>query len=232
MTAEDRIRWDAIYRADESRPYPAPDPLLFESVPEPDHDQARALDFAGGVGQNGLWLAERGYTVDIVDVSRVALNRARKEMAARNLRQVNLLQMDVDVLIDDLHLLTGQAGRTGPALSLHLDVAERHGLSLHEGGYDVVVVFRYLKRAMFPVLRDLVRPGGRVVYETFNRRYLQIVPQFNVEFLLGDGELPVAFPGWQVLHHSEDDHRTQFVAVKAGEDSTDKSLSDDKEPQF
>lgn len=203
MTAEDRIRWDAIYRADESRPYPAPDPLLFESVPEPDHDQARALDFAGGVGQNGLWLAERGYTVDIVDVSRVALNRARKEMAARNLRQVNLLQLDVDVLIDDLHLRTGEAGRTGQALS----------------EYDVVVVFRYLKRAMFPVLRDLVKPGGRVVYETFNRRYLQIVPQFNVEFLLGDGELPVAFPGWQVLHHSEDDHRTQFVAVKPGGDN-------------
>ena len=63
-------------------------------------------------------------------------------------------------------------------------------LSLHDGGYDVVVVFRYLKRAMFPVLRDLVRPGGRLVYETFNRRYLQIVPQFNIEFLLEDGELP------------------------------------------
>ncbi len=208
MTGEDRIRWDAIYRADESRPYPAPDPVLFESVPEPEHDQARALDFAGGVGQNGLWLAERGYTVDIVDVSRVALNRARSEMAARNLRRVNLLPLDVDVLIDDLHL------RTGQALSVHGDGSERHGQGLHADGYDVVAVFRYLKREMFPVLAALVKPGGRLVYETFNRGYLEIVPRFNSEFLLEAGELLAAFPDWQVMHHSEDDHRTQYVAVK------------------
>jgi tellurite methyltransferase len=188
MTAEDRVRWDRIYRADEQRPYPAPDPLLFESVPLPSSESARALDFAGGVGQNGLWLAERGYAVDIVDVSRVALNRARSEMASRNLRRVNLLPLDVDTLVVD------------PSLP-------------HEG-YDIVVVFRYLKREMFPVLAAAVKPGGRLVYETFNRRYLEIVPAFNVDFLLGDGELPAAFPGWQVLHHAEDDHRTQFVAVK------------------
>jgi hypothetical protein len=122
------------------------------------------------------------------DVSRVALNRARSEMAIRNLRRVNLLPLDVDTLIDD------------PSLP-------------HEG-YEVVAVFRYLKREMFPVLASAVKPGGRLVYETFNRRYQQIVPQFNIHFLLEDGELLSAFPDWQVLHHSEDDHRTQFVAMK------------------
>ena len=96
----------------------------------------------------------------------------------------------------------------------------------------MVAVFRYLKRAMFPVLRDLVRPGGRLVYETFNRRYLQIVPQFNVDFLLENGEIPAAFPGWQVLHHAEDDHRTQFVAVKPGGESVAETLSENEEPQF
>jgi tellurite methyltransferase len=189
MTAEDRVRWDGIYRADEQRPYPAPDPLMFEAVPPPLSESARALDFAGGVGQNGLWLAERGYAVDIVDVSRVALNRARTEMAIRNLRRVNLLPLDVDTLADDPTLLP------------------------HEG-YDVVVVFRFLKRELFPLLASAVKPGGRLVYETFNQRYLEIVPAFNVNFLLKDGELPSAFPGWQVLHHAEADHRTQFVAVK------------------
>jgi SAM-dependent methyltransferase len=188
MTAEDRVRWDRVYRADEARPYPAPDPLLFEAVPPPTSDTARALDFAGGVGQNGLWLAEHGYAVDIVDVSRVALNRARSEMAIRNLRRVNLLPLDVDTLVDES--------------------------SLPHEGYEVVAVFRYLKRDLFPVLATAVKPGGRLIYETFNRRYLQVVPQFNLQFLLEDGELPTAFPNWQVLHYSEQDHRTQFVAVK------------------
>lgn len=208
MTAEDRVRWDRVYRADESRPYPAPDPLLFEAVPPPLSEDARALDFAGGVGQNGLWLAERGYAVDIVDVSRVALNRARAEMAIRNLRRVNLLPLDGDTLLDS------SGTRTGPNIrTMSVSLQDETSLLPHEG-YDVVVVFRYLKREMFPVLAGLVRPGGRLIYETFNRRYLAIVPQFNVEFLLDDGELPAAFAGWQVLHHADDDHRTQFVAVK------------------
>lgn len=219
MTVEDRVRWDGIYRADESRPYPAPDPLLFESVPPPEGESSRALDFAGGVGQNGLWLAERGYVVDIVDVSRVALNRARAEMAMRNLRRVNLLPVDADVLVEDIEQ------RTGQALSLHEDLSEAgrtsQALSLPSEGYEVVVVFRYLKRALYPVLASLVRPGGRLIYETFNRRYLEIIPQFNVDYLLEDGELPAVFHGWQVLHHAEADHRTQFVAVKPPPDAFD-----------
>ena len=113
MAAEDRIRWDGIFRQRVSQPYPPADPLLLQYAPPPGDDDARALDLAAGVGQNGLWLAQEGYTVDIIDISRIALRRALSEQTMRNLRNVNLLQMDVD--------------------DLRLD-AKR---------YDVVCVFRY-----------------------------------------------------------------------------------------
>jgi tellurite methyltransferase len=94
MTAQDRIRWDQLYRKRDDA-YPPPDPLLFEFTP-PVSDQTRALDVACGLGQNGLWLAAQGYLVDMIDVSRVALLRAQDEMGKRQLRNINLFQADLD----------------------------------------------------------------------------------------------------------------------------------------
>lgn len=183
MTAEDRVRWDNYFRSRARDPYPDPDPLLLQTVP-PALPNMRALDLCGGLGQNGLWLAEQGYIVDIMDISRVALQRARTEMTLRNLRNVNLLQADVDTL------------------------------QLDPETYDLVCMFRYLRRDLFPKIARALRPGGRIVYETFHVGYLEAVPNFNRAFLLERGELPRYFAGWQVLHYEETAHAAQLVALK------------------
>lgn len=192
MSSQDRIRWDAIY-ADRSRQsFPPPDPLLLNYTPHvPEGQERRALDLASGFGQNGLWLAAQGYTTDLMDISRVALSRARMELAARNLRNVNLLQMDVDDLL------------------------------LEDQVYDLICVFRYLKRSIMPTLRAAVAPEGRVIYESYNIRYLEQVPDFNTAFLLNLGELLGMFQGWKIIHYVEDDHISQIVAVNAPGDSHD-----------
>jgi tellurite methyltransferase len=187
MSAEDRIRWDAIYRDRLNQPYPDPDPLLFSYTPRvPNHPDfpLRALDLAGGFGQNALWLASQGYAVDLVEISRVALNRARAEMAIRNLRDVNLLQEDME------------------------------DFTLYNDRYDLICVFRFLNRNLFPQICDALSSGGRIIYETFNERYIFERPDFNRDYLLTDGELPAAFPGWQVVFHDETSYVTQFVAIK------------------
>jgi len=186
MSARDRVRWDDIYREREGQPFPAPDPLLFQytPIPEPGQDW-RALDLAGGFGQNGLWLAAQGYVVDVMDISRVALLRGKAEMTRRNLRSLNFLQVDLD------------------------------SATLETNHYDLICVFRYLKRDLFPQLREAVRPGGRVIYETFNLRYLNLVPQFNREFLLAPGELAGYFSGWNFLYNTEEQHISRLVAVKS-----------------
>jgi tellurite methyltransferase len=186
MSTQDRTRWDAIYRESSHLPYPDPDPLLFEYTPpvDPKTGRYRALDLAAGMGQNGLWVASQGYTVDIIDISREGLTRARREMAARNLRNVNLLQIDLDEI------------------------------EMEEEAYHLVCVFRYLKRDLFPEITACVAPGGRVVYETFNVNYLESVPEFNPAFLLQPGELATCFPGWKILHESDEGHISQVVALK------------------
>jgi SAM-dependent methyltransferase len=53
------------------------------------------LDIACGAGRNALWLAERGFAVDAVDISAAALTRAQEAAEDRGLR-LNLLEHDLD----------------------------------------------------------------------------------------------------------------------------------------
>lgn len=185
MSVDDRVRWDQVFRQRLSQPYPDPDPLLLHYTPPLEQETTHyALDLAGGFGQNGLWLAAQGYLTDIIDISRVALNRARQEMAIRNIRYANLLQIDVD------------------------------GLRLEANHYDVVCVFRYLKRDLFPLIKLAVKPGGRIIYESFNLHYLEIVPGFNPKFLLDMGELATFFSDWNILYEEEEKHNSRVIAVK------------------
>jgi SAM-dependent methyltransferase len=184
MSLEDRQRWDQVYR-EANGTYPPPDPLLFEFTPPISAgEERRGLDLACGLGQNGLWLAAQGYTVDLMDISRVALLRAQEEMGKRAIRTANLFQVDLDQ----------------PELDANT--------------YHVACVFRYLKRDLFPLLRACVAPGGRIIYETFNQRYLEVVPGFNPQFLLGVGELAGYFADWKILHNAEGKHVSRIVAVK------------------
>ena len=76
MSNADRDRWNARYAdgAYGSRRHPSP--LLAQNthlLPE----NGRALDLACGAGRNAIYLANRGFAVDAVDISRVALDRGR-----------------------------------------------------------------------------------------------------------------------------------------------------------
>jgi 2-polyprenyl-3-methyl-5-hydroxy-6-metoxy-1,4-benzoquinol methylase len=59
--------------------------------------------------------------------------------------------------------------------------------------YDVLLCFRFLDRSLWPSMIDALRPGGALVLSTFNRRYLEIRPDFPEEFCVEEGELPAVF---------------------------------------
>jgi hypothetical protein len=70
--------------------------------------------------------------------------------------------------------------------------------------FELVVVTRYLQRDLFPSLRDVVVPGGAVLYETFTelQRGLGWGPQAP-DHLLRPGELRAWFEGFDVLFDEE-----------------------------
>lgn len=59
--------------------------------------------------------------------------------------------------------------------------------------YDVLVSFRFLDRSLWPSMLEALRPGGALLIETFNRRYLERRPDFPKEYCLEEGELLAAF---------------------------------------
>jgi len=74
--------WNARYATDDYIFGTAPNVFL-ASQAALIHPGIQALAIADGEGRNGVWLAERGAQVHAIDVSRVALGKARKLAAAR-----------------------------------------------------------------------------------------------------------------------------------------------------
>ncbi len=185
MAAEDQTKWDDIFLKRALEVYPPPSALLVAYAPKPEPVPRRvALDLAAGLCQNAIWLAEQGYLVNAMDVSRVALERGRAEMAMRNLRNINFIEID-------------------------LDEAE-----LPNQVYDVACVFSFLDRALFPKLRAATNPGGMIIYQTYNIRRLNTHPDTSRDHLLELRELPDLFPGWEVLHDDDAGDLSRFVARK------------------
>ncbi len=192
MAVDDQARWNKAYEERAGQPFPPPDALLVAYAPRPQPGQRVpvALDVAAGLGQNALWLAERGYRVQALDISTVALECGRVEMIRRGLQGVRFCAVDLE--------------STEVADYLPPDFA------------DLICCFRYLNRALFPALRAAVRPGGLILYQTYNVRHLAQRPGMNRAYLLEVGELPGFFPGWEALLSDDVGAISRYVGRKPG----------------
>jgi len=93
MPAADRQKWDAKYASNEAA-WREPSAVLLglaDYLPS----QGRALDIAGGAGRNTIWLAQRGLTVTIADVSPVGLTAARQRAAAAGVK-IETIEIDLE----------------------------------------------------------------------------------------------------------------------------------------
>lgn len=93
MTGEEKRRWeeDGVARIWDAGEAPASVVRTAASAVSP----GRALDVATGHGRNAIFLAERGWTVDAVDISRAMLDPAR-ERATDHGVAVNWMLADFD----------------------------------------------------------------------------------------------------------------------------------------
>ena len=132
MSADDRQRWDGRYAAATPADGGAPSPPA-RLAAWADHlpVQGMALDLACGTGEIAVWLAGRGLAVQAVDVSAVAIDRARTLAAA-----------------------AGVADRCGFAV-WDLDAGLPPGPPV-----DVLVCHRFRDPRLDAAMVDRVRPGG------------------------------------------------------------------------
>ena len=133
-----------------------------------------ALDLACGAGRHTVFLAERGWQVTAVDASRVGMALTHERAREHG--------VSVEARVADL---------------------EQGEFVIEPEAYDLICIFYYLQRDLFPQIRAGVRPGGMVVAAIHLVSESPEVEPMNPAFLLQPGELRAEFQGWEIQHYDE-----------------------------
>lgn len=159
-----------------------PPPARFLVQQLPHLPKGKVLDVASGTGRHALFLASLGYQVDAIDRDIQALAQLSSTAHARNLTGVTTQTVD-------------------------LEPPPPHEPSLGQDAYDVILVFFYLTRPLFPHLIDALKPGGVLLYETFLiDNHLRYQHPRRSELCLAHNELMHLVSGLRILHYDEGPH--------------------------
>ncbi len=135
--------------------------------------KGRALDVAMGGGRNAIYLAKMRFDVEGVDISAEAVRSALES-----------------------------ARRVG--VTIRAQIADLEGdYCIKKDAYDVIVCFNYLQRSLIPQIKDGLRKGGMVVYETFIIDQAQFGKPRNPDYLLKYNELLDMFRDFRCLRYRE-----------------------------
>jgi tellurite methyltransferase len=90
-------------------------------------------------------------------------------------------------------------------VALDFLTGDARSLDLGRQRFDVVMVFFYLERDIFPLLGAALRPGGLIIYKTYTHEHEKFASRglSHPMYFLGDNELLHAFTGFRVLHYGE-----------------------------
>jgi len=135
--------------------------------------KGRVLDVAMGSGRNAIYLAGLGFDVEGIDMSSEAINIALE--------------------------LARKAGVT-----IKTQVADLEGDYLvKKDAYELIMCFNYLQRLLIPQIKDGLRRGGMVVYETFIIDQAEFGKPKNPDYLLKHNELLDIFRDFRCLRYRE-----------------------------
>jgi tellurite methyltransferase len=90
-------------------------------------------------------------------------------------------------------------------------LADLNNDSLPENEYDLVMCFNFLDRNLFSGIRQSLKSGGLVIYETFTLDYLKY-SNFKKEWVLGVNELLHEFSDFRILRYREVDEDPKAFA--------------------
>ena len=71
--------------------------------------------------------------------------------------------------------------------------------------YDLILNINYLSRRLFPQIKEALKSGGTLIFETFIVAHGDFAQPSNPEFLLRKNELLHAFIGLDIVYYEERD---------------------------
>lgn len=97
-----------------------------------------------------------------------------------------------------------QLRETATGLNLTAEVRDVESMPMPVNAFDVIVVSRFLTRALAPALIQALKPAGLLFYQTYTRAKLSPQGPSNPEYLLAENELLRLFQGLQLRYYRED----------------------------
>lgn len=179
LSQADREKWDARYLggAYEARVHPSALLADWASRIEVTGTAPGAIDIACGAGRNALFLARRGWHVDAVDISPVALGRLRAAADAAAL-SVTCVERNME-----------------PASSAMDGIDDRR--------YSLALLIRYADTALVEVLPRVLAPGGYLIAEMHLRTDAAVAGPRSPRFRVAPGELRGAATAFELLYYHE-----------------------------
>jgi dihydroneopterin aldolase len=145
--------------------------------------KGHVLDVATGRGRHAHFLATEGFSVHGIDRNQEALEFL--DAQARDAEGLRITTEWIELETDDLN---------PPDLGIEI--------------YEVILVFFYLYRPLFPQFMKALKPGGVILYETFLlENHLHRQHPRRKEFCLEPNELLTLVQDFHILHYDEGDHR-------------------------
>jgi tellurite methyltransferase len=126
-----------------------------------------------GNGRNAIYLAKMGFEVEGVDISLEAVEEALERAQEEG--------VSIKTRVEDLEKIP----------------------YIEEETYDLVICFNYLQRSLMPQIKNWVKFGGMLVYETFIIDQVQFGKPQNPDYLLRHNELLHTFRDFRVLRYRE-----------------------------
>ena len=119
---------------------------------------------------------------------------------------VFLAQQGYDVLAVDCSstgLAIGSRLAHRERTTIKTQIADLDDFALDKEVYNLVVCFRYLNRALFPLMKAALKAGGLLFFKTFNVHHLASVPKFNPAYVLQPGDLYQSFKDMAIIDLSD-----------------------------
>ena len=162
--------------------------------------------FLRRIVESNAWPVLRGTVLDI------ACGKGRNAIYLGQ-RGLAVTALDISMVALD------QGRRWARRHELQIDWQERdlETDGLGAGDFDLIINFNYLQRSLLTSIRQAVKPGGHVIFETYLIDQAAIGHPKNPDYLLHHNELLASFDGFRVLFYREGKFAdSQAAAFRAG----------------
>ena len=157
-----------------------------------EHEPGEPAAFLRQIFQTGPWEIQPGRALDI------ATGKGRNALF---LAEQGFTVDAIDISEVGLQQAQRQAEKQG--LTLNLVQADLASFEFPDSAYDLILNINFLLRSLVPKIKNALRPGGYIIFDTYLIDQQDLGHPRNPAYLLNHNELLDLFRGFRILCYQE-----------------------------